>query len=102
MTKLTLEVPDNINLNEHDAIILLTGKLYELDLISLSQASEWVGLSKESFLEKLDAFESEKAFREDGFRLASQAMEERFCDEPDYSDVPLKEENPNFVPPVQR
>lgn len=53
MKKLTLEIPDNLDLNHKEAAMLLAGKLYEQGRLSLGQAAELAGYSKRTFMELL-------------------------------------------------
>lgn len=98
MTKLTIDIPDNIQLDEHTAKMMLAGKLYEQEKLSLQEAANYTGLSQEAFLKEL-VKQAEEPLRKDWENLAFQTLAERLKNEPDYGDVPLKEKNPNFVPP---
>jgi len=51
MNVITLNIPDNIELNTRDTIKFLAAKLYEDGRLSLGQAAELVGLSKSAFAE---------------------------------------------------
>lgn len=53
MKKITLEIPDNIDLREKEAAVLLAGKLYEQGRLSLGQAAALAGYSKRTFIELL-------------------------------------------------
>jgi len=56
MTKLTLEIPDNVELTEHDAKMLLAGKLYEQEKLTLSQAAAFAGIAKRTFIEEIGQY----------------------------------------------
>jgi predicted HTH domain antitoxin len=51
MKTLTLQIPDN--LDEKEATTLLAAKLYEKGSLSLGQAAELAGYSKQNFIELL-------------------------------------------------
>ncbi|MBW3545857.1 MAG: UPF0175 family protein [Bacteroidetes bacterium] len=53
MRTLTIQIPDNIDLDDKEASMALASKLYELGKLSLGQAAEMVGYSKETFMELL-------------------------------------------------
>lgn len=53
MKHLTLNIPDNLNLDEREAKRFLAAKLYEIGKLSLGQAAELAGLSKIAFSEIL-------------------------------------------------
>lgn len=53
MKKLTLEIPDDLDLDSKEAVMLLAGKLYEQGRLSLGQAASLAGYSKRTFMELL-------------------------------------------------
>lgn len=53
MKTLTIKVPDTINIGQKEAAMILASKLYELGKLSLGQAAELVGSSKQAFIEWL-------------------------------------------------
>ncbi|MDZ7808286.1 MAG: UPF0175 family protein [Gracilimonas sp.] len=53
MKKLTLEIPNNLDLDSKEAAMLLAGKLYEQGRLSLGQAASLAGYSKRTFMELL-------------------------------------------------
>jgi len=53
MRKLTLEIPDNLELDDKEAAMLIAGKLYEQGRLSLGQAASLAGYSKRTFMELL-------------------------------------------------
>jgi predicted HTH domain antitoxin len=53
MNTLTLNIPDNINLEDSEALKILAVGLYGKGTLSLGQAAEMVGVSKRSFIEVL-------------------------------------------------
>ena len=55
--KLTLEIPDNLNIDSNEMKILLGAKLYQLGKLSLGQAAEFAGMPKASFAEILNNYD---------------------------------------------
>jgi predicted HTH domain antitoxin len=55
--KLTLNIPDNIDLDENDMKRMVAAKLYEAGKISLGQAAEVAGMSKVAFAETLHLYD---------------------------------------------
>ena len=55
MRKLTLNIPDTVDLNDKDIVILIASKLYEQGKLSLGQAADFAGLSKKTFAELLES-----------------------------------------------
>lgn len=53
MRTLTIHLPETVDLNDKEAKMVLASKLYELGKLSLGQAAELVGYSKETFMELL-------------------------------------------------
>lgn len=53
MRTLTIHLPETIGLNDKEAKMVLASKLYELGKLSLGQAAELAGYSKETFMELL-------------------------------------------------
>lgn len=56
MTKLTLNIPTNFDLDESETKKFLATKLYEAGRLSLGQAAEMAGLSKTEFSEILSDY----------------------------------------------
>lgn len=56
MKKLTLNIPDFVNLDEKEISMTLATKLYEERKLSLGQAAELAGISKRSFAELLGKY----------------------------------------------
>jgi len=54
--KITLNVPENVELKEFDFIVYVATKLYEDGLVTAGQAAEMAGLSKKSFVEILGKY----------------------------------------------
>ncbi|MFN8714443.1 MAG: UPF0175 family protein [Bacteroidota bacterium] len=56
MKVLTLNVPDNIELDNVQMAILVASRLYEQGKLSLGQAAELSGLTKKAFAEILGSY----------------------------------------------
>jgi predicted HTH domain antitoxin len=50
---LTLNIPENIELSDKEAAMLIASKLYERGTLSLGQAAELAGFTKSTFMELL-------------------------------------------------
>ena len=53
MKSITLNIPDNLDLDNKELALLVATKLYEQAKLSLGQAAELAGLTKRSFAELL-------------------------------------------------
>ncbi len=53
MKTLTVNIPDNLDLDNRELVMLLASKLYEQGKLSLGQAAELAGLTKRTFAELL-------------------------------------------------
>lgn len=71
MKSLTLEIPDSIDLSEHEVKILLAGKLYERGKLTLGEAAHLTGLSKRAFIEIAGKY---------GYSIASNSVEDLHAD----------------------
>ncbi|PSR04310.1 MAG: hypothetical protein BRD49_05830 [Bacteroidetes bacterium SW_10_40_5] len=71
MTKLTLEIPDNVELTEQDAKMLLAGKLYEQEKLTLGQAAALAGIAKRTFIEEIGKY---------GFYIMSDSIDDLHSD----------------------
>jgi predicted HTH domain antitoxin len=56
MKTLTLNIPDNIDIDNRELVMLLASKLYEQGKLSLGQSAELAGLSKRTFTELLSRY----------------------------------------------
>jgi predicted HTH domain antitoxin len=54
--KITLNIPENVELKEFDFIVYVATKFYEDGLVTAGQAAEMAGLSKKSFVEILGKY----------------------------------------------
>lgn len=57
MRTLKIKIPDNIDLNDREALMMIASKLYEKGKFTLGQAAEFAGLSKRAFSEILKDFD---------------------------------------------
>ncbi|MEX8546662.1 MAG: UPF0175 family protein [Mucilaginibacter sp.] len=56
MKTITLNIPDNIDLDQHEAAMILAAKLYEQGKVSMGQGAEIAGYSKGTFMELLGRY----------------------------------------------
>lgn len=70
MKTLTLNIPDNLELDSQEVAMLIATKLYEQGKLSLGQAAELAGLSKRTFAELLGKY-NVSIFNYPGTDLAS-------------------------------
>lgn len=56
MKTVTLNLPDNIDLNEKEISTMLAAQLFDLGKMSLGQAANLVGLSKAQFMDELGKY----------------------------------------------
>lgn len=57
MKTLTLNVPDNVDVDNRDLAMLVSTRLYEQGKLSLGQAAEIAGLTKRAFAELLGSYD---------------------------------------------
>lgn len=69
MHTLTLNLPDGLDLDEHELVMILASKLYEEGKLSLGQAADLAGLTKRTFAELLGKC-NVSIFNQDGDDLA--------------------------------
>jgi predicted HTH domain antitoxin len=53
---MTLQMPDNLEVDNKQLAMLLASKLYEMGKLSLGQAAEVAGISKRAFAELLGSY----------------------------------------------
>lgn len=53
MKTLTLHLPDQFDMDEQEAKMMLAAKLYEMGKLSIGEAAELVNLSKDAFMGQL-------------------------------------------------
>ena len=56
MKSMNLNIPDNVEINNNELIVIVATRLYEIGKLSLGQASEMIGCSKSSFIELLGKY----------------------------------------------
>ena len=56
MKTLTLNIPDNVDIDEKEISIMLASHLYDRGKLSLGQAANLVGLTKEEFMDELGKY----------------------------------------------
>lgn len=56
MKTLTLNIPDNVDLDKSQVAMLVASVLYENGKLSLGQAAELAGLTKRTFIELLGSY----------------------------------------------
>ena len=56
MKTLTINIPDNLDLDNRELVMLLASRLYEQGKLSLGQAAELAGLTKRTFAELLNKY----------------------------------------------
>lgn len=57
MKTITLNVPDNIELDQQEAAMIVAAKLYEQGKVSMGQGAELAGYSKSTFMELLGKYD---------------------------------------------
>ena len=70
MKTIVLNIPDTIDLDDKEAVMLLATKLYEQGKLSLGQAAELAGYSKRTFMELLGRY-NVSIFNYDAAELAN-------------------------------
>lgn len=56
MKTIVLNIPDTVDLDDKEAVMLLATKLYEQGKLSLGEAAELAGYSKRTFMELLGRY----------------------------------------------
>lgn len=56
MKTIQLDIPDSVDLKEHDLAMIVATKLYQDAKLSAGQAAKMVGLSKRAFVELLGKY----------------------------------------------
>jgi predicted HTH domain antitoxin len=56
MKTITINIPDTVDFDDKEALMVIASRLYEKGKLSLGQAAELVGLSKRAFMEILDTY----------------------------------------------
>ena len=50
---MNLNIPDNVEINNNELTVIVATRLYEIGKLSLGQAADMIGCSKNSFIELL-------------------------------------------------
>jgi predicted HTH domain antitoxin len=56
MRTIQVQLPDSLDVNDHDLVMMLAAKLYEDGKLSSGQDIEMAGVSKRTFIEKLGQY----------------------------------------------
>jgi predicted HTH domain antitoxin len=56
MKTLSIKVPDNLEMDEQEAMLIITSKLFEQGKLTLGEAAEATGLSKRAYIEVLGIY----------------------------------------------
>lgn len=56
MKTLTLNIPDNVNMDEKEISTMLATQLYDKGELSLGQAADLVGITKRDFMDELGKY----------------------------------------------
>ena len=56
MKTMNLNIPDNVEINNNELTIIVATRLYEIGKLSLGQAAEIIGCSKNTFIELLGKY----------------------------------------------
>ena len=56
MKTLSIKMPDNVEMDEQEALLIITSKLYEQGKLTLGEAAEATDLSKRAFIENLGIY----------------------------------------------
>lgn len=56
MKTITINIPDTVDFDDKEALMVIASRLYEKGRLSIGQAAELVGLSKQSFMEILGSY----------------------------------------------
>ncbi len=57
MRTVTLNIPDDVDVNSNEIAMMVAAKLYEKGKLSLGEAAELVGLTKRTFAELLSRYD---------------------------------------------
>ncbi|MEI6815069.1 MAG: UPF0175 family protein [Bacteroidota bacterium] len=51
MKSITINLPDNVDLTEKEAAMILAAKLYDMEILTMGRAAELAGITKREFME---------------------------------------------------
>jgi len=67
MKSVKVDIPDNLELTEHDIKMIVAGQLYQNGKLTLGQAAGLVGISKREFIETMGMY---------GFSVFSESIDD--------------------------
>lgn len=67
MKSLKVDIPDNLELTEHDIKMIVAGQLYQTGKLTLGQAAGLAGISKREFIETMGLY---------GFSIFSESVDD--------------------------
>lgn len=56
MKTITINIPDTVDFDDKEALMVIASRMYEKGKLSLGQAAELAGLSKQAFMEILGTY----------------------------------------------
>ena len=56
MKSITINLPDNVELTEKEAAMILAAKLYDMQILTMGRAAELAGISKREFMETVGKY----------------------------------------------
>ena len=56
MKSITINLPDNVELTEKEAAMILAAKLYDMEILTMGRAAEVAGISKREFMETIGKY----------------------------------------------
>jgi predicted HTH domain antitoxin len=56
MKSITINLPDNVELTEKEAAMILAAKLYDMEILTMGRAAEVAGISKREFMETVGKY----------------------------------------------
>lgn len=56
MKTITINIPDTVDFDDKEALMVIASRLYEKGKLSLGQAADLVGFSKSTFMEMLGTY----------------------------------------------
>ena len=56
MKTISLNIPDSLDIDDHEVAMLVATRLYEQGKLSLGQAAQLVGITKRAFIELLGSY----------------------------------------------
>jgi len=56
MKSITINLPDNVELTEKEAVLILAVKLFDMGILRMGQAADMAGMIKGDFMRRLEDF----------------------------------------------